>query len=94
MTYNPGHRTLLNAELAAKYLLGGGKFEHNGLEYADEHLSAITRGSGVGTRAMSTAQPWVGSYIKNAFADAVQMSPALMQVMVPKVSQDPLFFQT
>jgi hypothetical protein len=31
----PGHRTLLNAELAAKYLLGAGEFEYAGMTYKD-----------------------------------------------------------
>jgi len=35
-TYSPGHRTLINAEMAAKHFLGAGVFEHEGTTYTDQ----------------------------------------------------------
>lgn len=83
LTYATGHRTLLNAELAAKYLLGGGRFEHNGLEYDDTRLGGSIRKAA----PASTGQSWLGGYIRETLGNAIPLSGPLASVMVPKVSK-------
>ncbi|KAL7010247.1 hypothetical protein EMMF5_000267 [Cystobasidiomycetes sp. EMM_F5] len=85
LTYATGHRTLLNAELAAKYLLGGGRFEHNGLEYDDTRLGGSIRKAA----PASTGQSWLGGYIRETLGNAIPLSGPLASVMVPKLFADP-----
>jgi hypothetical protein len=71
MHVEAGHRTLLNAELAAKYLLGAGEFEHNGVTYKDP--------------ANSPYRSWQQGVLMKGMEMVPSFAPDVFASLLPKV---------